>query len=152
MIKFIDRFTAKKLIKQGYFNDNKSVIISISDNEKERNEMQSLYNNQSTAIFLAFKDIDSGESGLTKDDCKKVIELAQYAVDNNLKIIVHCFAGVSRSGAVAKWINDYLAKRQEQYLTDYKGYNRYVYQMLESAYGVSMKDYYEGLEDAVKRA
>lgn len=82
---------------------------------------------------------------MTKEACKKVIELAQYAVDNDMDIIVHCFACVSRSGAVAKWINDYLAKRPEQYLTDYKGYNRYVYQMLESAHGVSLKDYYEGL-------
>jgi len=145
MIKFTDRLTAKKLIKQGYFNDKKSVLISISDNEKERDEIGSIENAPFLAAYLAFQDIDSDESGLTKEYCKQVIELAQYAVDKDMDIIVHCFAGVSRSGAVAKWINDYLAKRQEQYLTDYNGYNRYVYQMLESAYGVSMKDYYEGL-------
>jgi len=147
MIKFIDRFTAKKLIKQGYFNDKKSILISISDNEKERDEIVILDNRPEKAVYLEFKDIDSDESGLTKEDCKQVIELAQYAVDKDINIIIHCFAGVSRSGAVAKWINDYLAKRQEQYITDYKGYNRYVYQMLESAYGVSMKDYYSSIEN-----
>jgi len=147
MIKFIDRFTAKKLIKQGYFNDKKSVLISISDNEKERDEIITLDNSPEKAVYLAFQDIDSEDSGMTKEACKQVIELAQYAVDKDMDIIVHCFAGVSRSGAVAKWINDYLAKRQEQYLTDYKGYNRYVYQMLESAYGVSLKDYYSSIDN-----
>lgn len=52
MIKFIDRFTAKKLIKQGYFNDNKSVLISISDNEKERDEIVILDNSPFLAVYL----------------------------------------------------------------------------------------------------
>jgi hypothetical protein len=45
--------------------------------------------------------------------------------------------GVSRSGAVAKWINDYYGL-DNRYLNEYYHHNRYVYDTLMSVCGVSI--------------
>lgn len=140
MITFMSRSKAKDLITSGFLAN--TVLISISNDEEEAIEMQNLEGAPDLAVYAVFQDIDSEESGLQPYHCNAIIEMAQYAVDNKLDVVVHCLAGVSRSGAVAKWINDYLAKRPDHYLTEYKGYNRYVYERMESAYGVSLADYY----------
>ena len=61
---------------------------------------------------------DSGESGIPGSDCilfdeEMARQLVQFVEDNRAaKVwIVHCSAGVSRSGAVSKWLKDCLKFR-----------------------------------------
>uniref|UniRef100_UPI003F816C7D hypothetical protein n=1 Tax=Enterococcus faecium TaxID=1352 RepID=UPI003F816C7D len=44
-------------------------------------------------------------------------------------LIIHCYMGVSRSGAVAKWVNDHYGLEKPE-LENYTLYNKRVYSML----------------------
>lgn len=131
-IDFIPRRDAKKLIQQKHFLDNPCTdFISISDNNRERSEMKTLWlehkHENSTAHFLNFKDIDDASSGFTEDKARGVLRFLEETHRKKNDLIVHCFAGISRSGAIAKFANDYFNARQDEWLSEYKGYNLYVY-------------------------
>lgn len=49
-----------------------------------------------------FLDTDEDEYGITDDQAYDLVTLLQAALDNRMNVIVHCFAGVCRSGAVAE--------------------------------------------------
>lgn len=64
------------------------------------------------------------------------------------RVVGHCFAGVSRSAAVAKWINDYKGLDERLY-NDYAQHNRHVYDVLCSVSDVpNVNNYYRELSEA----
>ena len=42
------------------------------------------------------------EFKVTDEQAKRLVQLLQHAMDNRMNVIVHCHAGVCRSGAVAE--------------------------------------------------
>lgn len=118
-----------------------TLIISINDTLREEHEIRNLCNVVGVSAFETFQFKDDEES-FTPEIALKIKELVDpkfYLVDN---IVVHCFAGVSRSAAVAKWINDYKCLGEKLY-KDYKQHNRHVYDVLCSVSDVpNMNNHY----------
>lgn len=59
----------------------------------------------------------------------EVINFVESLPDDVTDIWIHCFAGISRSGAVAVFLNEYLMLG-DQFLSSYNNYNRHVYRVL----------------------
>lgn len=55
-----------------------------------------------------FLDIDDNDQAddpemfVSESQAKELVNLLKHALDKNMNVVVHCFAGVSRSGAVAQ--------------------------------------------------
>lgn len=54
--------------------------------------------------FLDIEDNDtlSDKYGITNAQAAQLVSLLKHALDNRMNVVVHCFAGVCRSGAVAE--------------------------------------------------
>lgn len=48
------------------------------------------------------KQIDLSEFAITQEQANQLVSLLQHALTNNMDVIVHCVAGVCRSGAVCE--------------------------------------------------
>lgn len=124
-VNFYDRTTAKKLFNTDI---NGEALISISDTIEELNEMSDI-TNVTPALFLSFYDVDDSEHGMNEDHAKAIVNFVTECNRRKLNINVHCFAGVSRSGAIAKWINDHYGLDNVK-LNSYSLYNKHIYSML----------------------
>lgn len=149
-VKFISRSDAKVIIEEGYFKSSGYDLISISDTNKEKEEMRDMWKNNkcgnNAALFFNFQDIDDRSSGFNSHKARQIIDFVEESVKKGKHIIVHCFLGVSRSGGVAKFINDYWMLG-DKYLEDYQGHNRWVYyELLEEAGVETLRSYYNDLE------
>jgi len=150
-IKFIDRGTAKRNIENGAFALNQLDLISISDTWSEAQQMRELWLDNkidtNAALFLKFADIDDNSSGFTDKDAEHVVNFVQESFVKRKDVVVHCFAGISRSGAVAKFVNEYWGLGDE-FLEAYAGHNRHIfYKLLEAAGVPTLRQYYSNLED-----
>jgi hypothetical protein len=124
-------------------------VISISD-PTMRKEVK-LNPNWRYKLELDFHDIDTEFKGFTlfnNDMAKQIIDFVKDMISKGIDVIVvHCWAGQSRSKAVAKFISDYFG-----YLTTYpikwdEPYNKHVYEVLQATYNDgSLKRLYESLE------
>lgn len=141
----MSRFDMKRMLKNKEVPDN-TVIISINDTDGEESEIISLwddYHNYSNLVTYIFKDDEESFSEL-QANC--IVEDVEFAKNYGKNIIVHCFAGVSRSAAVAKWINDYLKLGIEKY-NDYTQHNKHVYDTLCKVSGVeNINNYYREMQ------
>ena len=119
--------------------------ISISDNEEEREEMQCLFDELGlTYLALDFQDVDEITDGSITDE--KAMQILRFVDENaHMNFYVHCFAGISRSGAIAKFINEYF-DADNPYLSRYVGHNRMVFNKLQAAAGLAIAAFYEELE------
>ena len=57
--------------------------------------------------FLDAEDTDVGRWGsdeffITDDQAAEIVKLLQHALDNSMNVVVHCHAGICRSGAVVE--------------------------------------------------
>lgn len=54
--------------------------------------------------FLDIEDSDPyvNKYGITEEQAAQIVELLKHALENRMQVVVHCFAGVCRSGAVAE--------------------------------------------------
>jgi hypothetical protein len=88
---------------------------------------------------FTFDDADRGESnGITKLDAETIVEDLVFAKTNEMDVVVHCLAGISRSGAVVQFAVDYLGFEDPG---TGRVPNSHVYQMLVEAYtGQSLED------------
>ena len=150
-VQFVSRRTAKDLIKTNIPLLNDSAIISISTLEEQREEMTAMMSpiggEKCPFIAMVFLDLDNEDSRFTDDMARDIIGFVEWQHRKNKNIIVHCDMGVSRSGAVAKWVNEFLGL-QDLYLEDYQQYNRYVFNKLCECSGVkTLKSYYKDLEE-----
>jgi len=141
-VNFISRQEAIQLVQKGYFNHTNTDLISINDNDDEEFEMRSAwdqFSNKNNATFFIFRDEDSDDSGFSLEDASVMISAIEQAINSNNDIVVHCWAGISRSGAVAKFINDYL-KIDSPHLNTYNLHNRFIYKRLMTALENSMSN------------
>jgi len=56
---------------------------------------------------FSFLDIENNDSlaekyGITDEQASELVRLLKHALENKMHVVVHCFAGVCRSGAVAE--------------------------------------------------
>lgn len=131
--------------------DSNDCYISINCDNDDRRDMCNLLSSRTQSAddysrwkTFTFLDVDSvGQGGMAPCDAESML----YHINKNRdkRFIVHCLMGVSRSGAVAKFINDYLGL-DDSFMNDYNVYNRHVYNKLMSAAGLSLASYYEELE------
>lgn len=90
-------------------------------------------------IKLVFDDVDTTDSKIlgtrmtlfSQDQAEEIIKFVQFiqADPVEMTLIIHCWAGVSRSAAVGFWINDAF----KLHLPNYRNgmlYNRFVYNQL----------------------
>lgn len=98
--------------RQNYYIDSLSttvlqdtVLISISDPAQEPPVP---YYSFKTSLCLNFLDLEedqmpeADEFKITYEDAEKIIKFLQDALNNGYNVIVHCTAGVCRSGAVVE--------------------------------------------------
>lgn len=149
-VKFISRTEAICNIRGGFFKENDCDLISISDTNSEKEQMRELWmmnkKDSNAALFFNFLDIEGVESRFDYTKAQKIIQFVQESQVKKKDIIVHCFAGISRSGAVAKFINEDLMLMDE-YLENYAGHNKWVYYTLLEESGVeTLRSFYSKLE------
>ena len=103
----MSRVAAKKYSYK--FNDNTSVVVSITDVCEKENNIQCNSSNQIKAVLrLKFDDVDYGEKNcITEKDAMKIADFANQWFNKVDTIIVHCEAGISRSSGVAAAIMKY---------------------------------------------
>ena len=59
-----------------------------------------------TRRYYRFADAEVGDKmeqfGITDEQAADLVKDLQYALDNNMNVVVHCVAGICRSGAVVE--------------------------------------------------
>lgn len=132
-VTFHSRAEIKKLVDDE-FVDTDAFVISINDNESERKELFDLLIRVGVRfVSMTFPDDEKSFDKLLAEKLFSEIDEAYEA--GIQRFIVHCWAGVSRSGAIAKYINDFYGEGENHpILGNYKVYNKRVYTMLESAF------------------
>ena len=68
-------------------------------------------------LVLYFDDVDEGPNAMTEEQAKQIVDFV--CIDDPRPIIVHCTAGISRSGAVGEVLNWYFNRYLEEDQGDY---------------------------------
>lgn len=130
----------KTMINQGVMLED-TAVISINNDMRQMSEIQDVLEStgrliqDDDVIVLRFPD---DNSGMTEYQSHALSEFIKYNLDKDF--IIHCEMGVSRSGAVAKFINDYTGAK-DPCLERYTMYNHRVYRQLMAAAGDSFESY-----------
>ena len=91
------------ITKVQYLKD--TVLISISDPDQKPPIPYYSFKN---SLYLDFLDLEENQMPeaeslkISYEDAEKIIKFLQDALDNGYNVVVHCTAGVCRSGAVAE--------------------------------------------------
>jgi predicted protein tyrosine phosphatase len=82
-----------------------SMLISITDPASWRPEAKHTFKERHNFEFL---DIEKDDFALdeamrcSQEQANELVALLQHALDNRMNVVVHCFAGICRSGAVCE--------------------------------------------------
>ncbi len=108
-----------------------SVCVSIVD--PTATYVPKINSNWSASKQISFYDADDElNSCFTKDDALMLINFIKRSISSNIdNIIVHCYGGISRSAAVAKFISDIF---KLNFPSNYMLYNKYIYTTLANQY------------------
>jgi rhodanese-related sulfurtransferase len=81
-----------------------SMLISICDPLGWRPEAKHQFKERHDFEFLDAEDNDGfpEEAKISDAQAEKIVELLQHALENRMNVVVHCTAGICRSGAVAE--------------------------------------------------
>lgn len=145
-VEFMSRFDMIRKIKANDFPE-KSLIVSLNDTFPERGEIKnlSLHYTHMTVATLGY--VLKDDKSVQTEELQKLFRELGYNLPEVDHVFVHCFAGVSRSAAVAKFIKDKWGYENSR-LDNYNQYNLDIYTQLCKLGGVeTMKSYYEGLSD-----
>ena len=91
-------------VKNGRHYDagENSMLIQIVDPNMEFPKAKCKFRNTLKFKFLDAEDKDDTDEKITDADAQYIIEGLQHALDKHMNVIVHCHAGICRSGAVAE--------------------------------------------------
>jgi predicted protein tyrosine phosphatase len=137
-VKYIGQFEAEEYARKLSVPE---IMISITDIKLA--DLQ--YWDECDLLRLEFIDVEVIDKFcFTKEMANQIIDFVNRFENkpNKDEIIVHCFAGVSRSAGVAKWIAE---KYDLDFKDEYNDYNKMVYNILK--YEDSNKCQKEHLED-----
>ena len=103
----INAFIAEKI----YYLDDNTVLISINPEEPEELFRLNIDRNSSKVLTLRFSDVTKEcgykDSILHPINKQQTLDLLEFIERNkNKNFIIHCAAGISRSGAVALYIHE----------------------------------------------
>lgn len=124
------------------YDPTDTVVISINDTDDDAGYMHCVLDKYECIIEI-FADVDGGFDSINDDQARRIVSFIDSNKDK--RIVVHCWAGVSRSGAIAKFINEHLGINDAS-LSAYGLYNHWVFNALKAAVGESLIAYYEHLE------
>ena len=136
-------FNRTKAVKESYRELEKSkVIISISDPDKSRANLNRENDSIKAKLFLFFYDIDKttqdifkGYDPMAESDAEKICEFVNSWQDKVDEIWVNCEAGISRSAGVAAAITEHLGM-DSSVIFDNTRYlpNMYCYRLTKNAF------------------
>ena len=93
-------------IPTGFHHDvgPNSMLISICDPCGWRPEAKQQFKERHNFEFLDAEDNDGfpEEAKISDAQAEQIVELLQRALENRMNVVVHCTAGICRSGAVAE--------------------------------------------------
>ena len=93
-------------IPKGFHHDcgTNSMLISITDPVGWRPEAKQQFKERYNFEFLDAEDEDREpeESKITDAQAEQIVALLQRALENRMNVVVHCMAGICRSGAVVE--------------------------------------------------
>lgn len=109
-----------------YINELTSMGCKLTERDLEPSPIPEKYHNQ--ALILHFDDACPSEikaSGIewklfSEEQAKLIKAFAEQAFKDNKRLIIHCTAGISRSGAVGSALNDYFNKYLEDNKDDFE--------------------------------
>ncbi len=88
------------------FRDNRIISINSVSFPAEPPPFSEEFLDADNLLILYFDDVDEGfPNAMTPEQAKQIVEFAR--MEDNRPIIVHCTAGISRSGAVGEVLNWY---------------------------------------------
>lgn len=100
-------------------------VISLNDTAKEQQEIAQKTGEKCPILALVVKDNDIDFSN------EQAEEICKFVHANKDKLfLIHCFAGVSRSAAVARWIEFELYGELSPRLKNYSVYNKHIFNVL----------------------
>ena len=97
------------------------VTISINDTIREESQMRDVF--EDAGLYVLCQDDES----MTQQQAEQIYQFVTENCYGNF--VVHCYLGVSRSAAVAKWITEYLGIGDVEMET-YVGFNQHIYNLL----------------------
>lgn len=101
---WIENAAAIDVVK-GFHHDcgQNSMLIQILDGDWIP-EPKHQFRERHQFTFLDLEDGDTGveQSGITDQQAQELVALLQHALDHRMNVVVHCTAGVCRSGAVVE--------------------------------------------------
>ena len=112
MVKIVPKFYFNDIIVPNICDYKDTFFISILDPDEEYSKFEPFFEDSSNYITFKFVDIDKPIGYKWLDDNIFTEKMADDMIDFILSnkhmkhCIVHCSAGVSRSGAVGEFIND----------------------------------------------
>jgi predicted protein tyrosine phosphatase len=93
-------------IPTGFHHDvgPNSMLISITDPAGWRPEAKQQFKERHDFEFLDAEDEDREpeEAKITDAQAEQIVALLQQALENRMNVVVHCMAGICRSGAVVE--------------------------------------------------
>ena len=119
---FMSRWDMKKNIPH---ITNKYAVISVNDTEQELHEIKDLLSEACEVLSLVVKDDDEDFNDAHAEEIKKFVN-----ANSEKSILVHCFAGISRSAAIARWAEYELFGELSPRMKNYSVYNKHVYDVL----------------------
>lgn len=106
--------------------DNSYAVISINDFPHEAEDIENVTEPHCDNLCtIVAKDDEKDFSEAQARFIKEFVEL-----NRDKRFIVHCWAGISRSAAVCKWLCEHLDGKLPPNLQNYKIYNKHVYNVL----------------------
>jgi hypothetical protein len=104
---FIQNCAASDIQSGLFYKDpgTNSMLISIADPGSWRPEAMPYFAERHDFEFLDIEKEDTvfdEECRVSDAQAAEIVRLLQHAIANDMNVIVHCFAGVCRSGAVAE--------------------------------------------------
>ena len=100
------------------FRDNRIISINSVSHPAEEPPFSEEFLDADNLLILYFDDVEEGfPNAMTPEQAKQIVDFIR--IEDNRPIIVHCTAGISRSGAVGEVLNWYF-NRFEADDSDYR--------------------------------
>lgn len=108
----------------------KFALISIQDPDAEHCDQYRFRRSENGVLVIRFFDIDRKITDLDGTvyepmTYEQAVEIVRFVETNKHRhFLIHCTAGIARSGAVATFVHEYLTEYGKEYSTTYEDFKR----------------------------